>query len=112
MNRVELGFSAESLDNTVFGQTTRTRTSGLKDARATAAGFWTAGVGNVDDVGFNAMAGEDQVVMLFPDAVAEGATSTGVGFMFKVLHARYSLGGTVGELLPFTLELQGRGVGA
>ena len=110
MNRVELTFEVEALDNTVFGQTTRTRTGGLKNARATEAGFWTAGVGGIDDVGFNSVNLEDAVAMIFPEAITEGSTSTGSGTMFKVSQSRYTFGGAVGELLPFTLELMGRGV--
>ena len=110
MNRVDLTLEVEALDNTVFGQTTRTRTGGLKNARATAAGFWTAGAGSVDDVGFNSVNLEDAVFMLFPEGITEGSTSTGAGAMFKVSESRYTFGGAVGELLPFTLDVMGRGV--
>lgn len=111
-NRIELTNEVEALDNTAFGQATRTRTKGLFNSRATGAGFWQAGTGNVDAVIFESLALDDAVVMLFPEAITEGATSTGSGYMFKVTESRNTLGGAVGELLPFTLDLQGRGVGA
>ena len=71
-NRVELSYGVESLDNTVFGSTTRTRTGGLKTGRATTAGFWEGGVGNIDQVLFDSMALDDAVVLLFPQGITEG----------------------------------------
>ena len=96
-NRIELTHEVEPLDNTTFGSTTRTRTKGLFNSRATGAGFWQAGTGNVDAVTFESLALDGALVMLFPEAITEGATSTGSGYMFKVTESRVTFGGAVGD---------------
>ena len=65
------------------------------------------GYKNLDLVGST-----DDVFMLFPAGLTEGSTSTGSGYMFKTTLARYTVGGAVGDLLPFTLDAEGRGAGA
>ena len=47
---------------------------------------------------------------MFPEGISEGSTSTGIGFAFKVTESRFSLGGAVGIITPFTFEAQGRGI--
>lgn len=111
-NQVALEYGAESLDATKFGDSSRVQQGGLKTSRVTGGGFWEAGVGLVDEVMFDSIGLADAVVIVFPDAITEGATSTGAGFMFKVTEARYTLGGAVGVLTPFTFEAEGRGAGA
>lgn len=112
LNQISLEYAAESLDATVFGNASRVRQGGLKTSRASARGFWQAGSNAVDPVLFDTIALADAVLVAFPETITEGATSTGSGYMFKVTEARYGFGGAVGDLLPFTLEAEGRGVGA
>lgn len=111
-NRIELSYEAESLDDTVFGANTRTHKGGLKTSRAVGSGFWQAGANAVDPALFDGVGVEDAVLMLFPDGVTEGSTSTGSGYMEKTMQARYNIGGAVGDLMPFTLEAETRGVGS
>mgnify|MGYP001560340394 CR=1 FL=1 len=111
-NQIALAYDAESLDETTFGNSTRTRKGGLKTSRASGGGFWEAGANKIDPILFESLALEDAVVMVFAEGVTEGSTSTGSGHMFKSTLARYNLGGAVGDLLPFTLEAEGRGAGA
>lgn len=112
LNQVSLEYGAEALDATKFGDAGRVNQGGLKTSRATANGFWGAGANSVDQVLFDSMGLDDAVLMVFPDAITAGATSTGSGYMFKVVEARYTLGGAVGVLAPFTLEVEGRGADA
>ena len=53
----------------------------------------------------------DAVVMVFPEAIGEGATSTGSGYMMRAVELQYQHGGKVGDLHPFTVTAQGRGAG-
>ena len=110
-NRIELSYEAESLDATVFGNDSRVRRGGLKTSRAAGSGLWQAGANLVDRVLFDSVGFEDAVLMLFPDGVTEGSTSTGSGYMEKTLVARYGVGGAGGDLLPVTLEAETRGAG-
>ena len=79
-------------------------------ARATGAGFWEAGTTGVDELLFAGVGTDDVVLTLFPEAIVEGSTSTGAGFAFQVTQSRYTLGGAVGELLPFDFAVESRGV--
>lgn len=110
-NQMGLEFSAEALDDTKFGADTRTMKGGLKVARLTGAGHFEAGVGKVNQIFMDDLAVSDVVVMLFPEAIGEGATSTGSGYMFRAVRLNYQTGGAVGELLPFSVSAEGRGAG-
>ena len=110
-NQVALEFSAESLDETAFGADTRKMRGGLKVARMTGAGFFKAGVGEVDQVFYDSHALADVIVTLYPEAIGVGATSTGSGYMMKATLLRYEIGGAVGDILPFTISAEGRGAG-
>lgn len=109
-NQVAVEYSVEALDATVFGASTRTMKGGLKVARATGAGFWEAGTTGIDDLVFSGVGTDDVVMTMFPEAIIEGSTSTGAGFAFKVTQSRYTLGGAVGDLLPFDFAVESRGV--
>ena len=110
-NEVALEYSAESLDETAFGADTRTMRGGLKVARMTGAGFFKAGVNEVDQIWYDSHALADAVILIFPEAIGVGATSTGSGYMMKANLLRYETGGAVGEILPFTISAEGRGAG-
>ena len=111
-NEIALSLEAESLDATTFGNATRVHKGGLKDATLSGGGFWQAGANAIDPTLFESFDVTEQVISLYPDGITEGSTSTGSGYAFKAMTARYTLGGAVGSLLPFTVEAHGRGVGA
>ena len=110
-NKMGLEYSAESLEDTVFGADTRTMKGGLKVTRLTGEGFFNAGANTVHQIFMDSHALADVVVMLFPETIGEGATSTGAGFMLRAVELQYRHGGTVGALHPFTVSAQGRGAG-
>lgn len=112
LNRVAVEYEAEALDATVFGNDSRVMKGGLKAARVNGAGFWQAGSNAIDPVLFDGIGFDDGALLIYPEGITEGATSTGSGYMFRVTQARYQPGGTVGDLLPFSFEAQGRGVGS
>ena len=112
VSELALSYEAESLDATTFGNATRVHKGGLKDATLSGGGFWQAGANAIDPTLFESFDVTEQVISLYPDGITEGSTSTGSGYAFKAMTARYTLGGAVGSLLPFTVEAHGRGVGA
>lgn len=110
-NQVALEYEAEALDETAFGDTTRKMRGGLKVARADGGGYFRAGTGQVDQVFFDSLDLNDAVVMVAPETIAEGSTSTGFMYGFKSVLLQYEpLNGRVGEILPFTWRAEGRGV--
>ena len=111
LNEVALEYSAESLDATAFGNTSRVKKGGLKLSRATGRGFWAAGSNAVDPALFTEVGVNDRVLTVFPVAPIEGSTSTGFGYAFKGTEMTYTLGGAVGALLPFDFVAEGRGIG-
>ena len=110
-NQIGLEYEAESLDATTFGADTRTMRGGLKVTRLTAAGLFEAGVNKVHQIFMDSHALADAIVVLFPEAIKEGATSTGSGYMMRANLLQYQTGGQVGDLLPFTISASGRGAG-
>ena len=112
-NQVGLTYEAESLDETVFGLATRKMKGGLKHSVAQGSGFFQADGGSaVDPIMFDGVGVSDGVLTIFPDGITEGSTSTGIGYAFKVVQTTFNWGETVGTLLPFTFEAQGRGIKA
>lgn len=109
-NEVTVEYGAEMLDATAFGDTTRKRVGGLSTARLTGRGWWDSPV--PDKNFFEAIGVDDDVVSVFPTAIIEGSTSTGSGFAFKSVVARYNPAGRVGDLFAFDLEAEGRGIEA
>ncbi len=112
-NKVALDYAAEPLDETTFGASTRKMRGGLKTVRLTGGGFYQACTGNVDPVFHDSVALQDVVVTLFPEAIGEGATSTGSGYQFKAELLKWVPidGGQVGSLRAFSIEAVGRGIG-
>lgn len=112
-NQLALSYEAESLDATVFGNATRVKRGGLRVARATGSGYWQAGANALDPTLFDLLGLDDKVVTVFADGITEGTTcGSGSGFTMKAVAGQYRVGGAVGDLLPFTLEAEGRGIGA
>ena len=111
-NDIALSHEAESLDATVFGNDTRVHKGGIKEASLTGGGFWQAGANAIDPTVFESFDLTEQVISVYPDGITAGSTSTGGGYAFKAMTAKYQIGGAVGVLLPFSLEAHGRGAGA
>lgn len=114
-NQIALDWSAESLDATAFGDTTRIKRGGLEVAAAQGRGFYQScepGAGLPDPALFDGVGLADEVLTIFPDSIVEGSTSTGAGFAFKVMQSQFNLSGAVGEILPFDFAAEGRGVQA
>ena len=106
-----MAYSAEMLDETAFGDTTRIRKGGLLVADVTGSGHYDAAVNKPDPVIFGIVGTDDKIITVFANGITEG-TSTDKGFSFKGVVEHYNIGGDVGTLLPFDFAIQGRGIEA
>lgn len=106
---INVAYSAEMLDETAFGDTTRIRKGGLLVADVTGSGYWNAAAGTVERILFDIVGTDDKIITVFANGLTEG-TSTDKGFSFKGVVEHYNIGGDVGTLLPFDFAIQGRGI--
>lgn len=102
-NTVALAYAADMLDATTFGQTTRINTAGLKSAVGSAAGHWDAtATTSVDPVSFARVGTAD-----LPLAIAEDGDVGDTAYLKRVTLGQYSIGGQIGELLPYSVTFEG-----
>jgi hypothetical protein len=104
-NKVGLKYSANILDDTVFGADSKSRVAGLKDVQMEGSGFFEANAdSDASDDAVNAkFAVADTLLTLGPTGGAAGE----VGFFFKSLLAEYAPGAAVGELFAFDINAGG-----
>lgn len=112
MNQVAIALAAEVLDETCFGDSTRTHKGGLTTVAVSGSGCWDASAGHVDAIAFSLVGVDDTLIAVFPNGITEGATSSLGGFACKGVVESYPLKGDVGSLLAFDLSIQGRGIEA
>ena len=105
MNNMGIDYGAELQDDTTMGDDTRSNKSGLKTVGAAHEGFWQADDVLVSDTLWERFAIENEVMTVAPEtgAVAETAYS------FHSVLAEYSPGGSVGDMLAFTVNASGTG---
>lgn len=106
---IEIAHSAEMLDETTFGDSTRVYKGGLTVTDVSGSGLWNPSVGQVEDLMFGIIGSDDKVIALFPDGITEG-TVTEMGYAMKGVVCEYNIGGPVGALLPFNFKVYGRGI--
>lgn len=106
---VEVAHSAEMLDETTFGDSTRIRKGGLTVSDVSGSGYWSGDVGAVDRIMFDIVGSDDKVISVFPNGITEG-TATEKGYSMKGVLESYNIGGAVGALLPFDCAMMGRGI--
>ncbi len=101
-NQIALDYSAEMLDETAFGDTTRVRKGGLKNVAFTGNGWWDADVDLIDPTAFNKVGVNGSALAVSPDGGAEGE----VAYFFKPIAGAYNPGATIGELLAFEVTAE------
>lgn len=109
-NDLGLNLSSEMLDATTFGNNTRIHKGGLKVADVRAGGFWQSAAtscGSVDRTLFDNLGVDDVLMTLFGDGINEASTCQ-PGFAMQSVEATYVPGGSVGDLLPFTMTAMSR----
>lgn len=99
-NNVALNYGVEAKDATVFGNTTRLNAAGLYTVSAGVDGFWNA----TPDAGLFANMGLSDK----PFSVIPGGAAGGVAYFFNAVEGKYTLGGTIGELVNFQAEAHAR----
>lgn len=102
-NKVELLYSADILDKTVFGETAKTKIAGLKNVEMNLEGFWEAGAGKIDTLAEANLGVAGKIITLCPT----GGAANEPFFSFKNMLGEYSAGAAVGELFPFSYNGQG-----
>lgn len=100
LSSVKLEAAAEELDSTTFGGGGfRSRTAGLKTVGGEVAGYWQA---TPDAAAFTNLGTANRVVTHTLTGVAGD-----VAYMYQAGKFKYEAFGTVGELTPFTLTMNG-----
>lgn len=101
-NQISLAYSADMVDDTVFGDTTRSRKGGAKNVQFTGNGFWDSGTDLIDPTVFGKVGANGQVLALSPDGGDEGE----VGYFFKPTIGAYNLGASFGEMFAFQITAE------
>ena len=107
LHDLTLNYTAEMLDNTAFGDTSRTFVGGLLNVSIDGEGFGDFGQESIEQILFNRQGTSDVVVAVFPEAITEGSQS---GYAMLGVPSQFDLGGTIGDLCNITFSIQGRGL--
>ena len=106
MNALALDYSAEMLDATTFGNTTRINAGGIKSVAGSHQGLWDSSAATAPDpVLFSRVGTADVPVVIGP----EGGDFGDLAYLFRAVHSEYTLGGAIGDLLPFSVLMAGSG---
>lgn len=107
LSSIALEYSAETPDRTTFGDNSKRRLPGVLDVSATQSGFWDSvdASDSLDKDLFDKIAAASGILSFSPD----GGTLGDIGFSFKAQTASYVPGATHGEVLAFTLTVNGDG---
>lgn len=103
MNALALELALETHDKTVFGKKTRQSAAGLKTIRAEHEGYFDAE--KADEALFSAIGLSGEVMTVAVEDGAEGA----VAYTFPAAVAQYNPGGSVGDLLAFSVSAEASG---
>lgn len=112
MNEAGMSMEVDALDETVFGATSRRFKGGLQTSNMTGKGFYyvnPAVPAAPDPAIYDLMGVSDVPIVIFPEDITLGSTSSGYGYAMLSVETKFSLGGKVGELLMFDFEAKGRG---
>lgn len=99
--KIDLQESVELLDNTVFGDDTRSRIGGLKSVKLDNEGLWQGDDDAVDDALFGKIGVRNVPVSVSPDGV--------VSYLFRATQGLYQPGAEVGQILRFSVSAEGSG---
>lgn len=109
LNEMSLSVEVDEQENTTFGGGGyRSRLGGLRSVEAELGGYWQSAMTNaVDPQAFNNLGTIDRVVTVSPTGAVGSAA-----YMAQMGKFSYELGGGVGEVMPFSLNMVGtNGVG-
>lgn len=101
LNAIAVEYGVEALDDTVFGDGTRSNTGGLKTTTMSHEGYWAAGT---DEKAFSKIGGSTVVTI-----AGAGSAVGDSAYLAETLTTTYSPSAAVGELLGFSLEMEAAG---
>ena len=97
---VAIGAGAEALDDTAFGDDTRSNKGGLKTVDISAEGYFNANT-TLDQVYFGQVGGSQAAITIIPETIAVG----NVSYFINTLGSSYNpMTGSVGEILKFNIQ--------
>jgi len=105
-NQLALSYSADILDKTVFGSSFRRKRAGLMDVSLSAQGYFDASSSKkADYVYWDNLSTGGIPVTISPLGGSTGARA----FIFESIQGSYNpmAGGSIGDVLPFDVEIQG-----
>ena len=111
LNQLTLKVEAEEKETTTFQPAGsggyRTRTGGIKDTSADLEGYWQSNLATSvtdapDPAAFSSLGVMNKVVTFTPTG-----NETGPAFIAQLGNFTYELGGSDGDVLPFTLSMSG-----
>jgi hypothetical protein len=108
LNKVDLGNGGSDLNAAVFTNTAGNTVPGLYKPKFNATGLVTLGTGLVHENLRGNLGVADVPVTVSPQSGAAGD----VAVFLKAIESTYTVGAKVGEILPFTVMANGRGVPA
>ena len=104
-NEGALEYEVEPLDDTVFGDTTRSAKGGLLSCSMVVSGFVDLDEAGQDERLFAELNTQGEVMSI----IFQGEAENNVGYMFQPLLHQYDLTGELGTLFAFEIEATNRG---
>lgn len=101
LNAIAVEYGVDALDETTFGDDTRTNKGGLKTTTMSHEGYWAAGT---DAALFSKIGGSTVVTV-----AGAGSAAGDDAYLAQTLTTTYSPGAAVGELLGFTVDMEAAG---
>ncbi len=102
VNALAINAGAEILEKTTFGNAARRRLAGLKTTEMQHEGYFSAGSGEPDGVLFGKVGGANDVMSIAPLTGADGERA----FLASVVAGEYSPGGSVGDVMSFSVSAE------
>ena len=102
-------YSAETLDETAFGDTARHFRGGLLNARISGRAHCEFGDGAIETVLFEKVGDDQTPIVAFPNGITVG-TQTDMGFAMLGVIDTFDIGGAVGTLLPISFGMATAGI--
>lgn len=106
LNKVSLDYGVDMIDKTPINAVAKSKVAGLFDFGMSMQGFWQAGINPllIDDILMSKLTLQDEIITVCPQ---NGGVAGELAYISKVVEAKYSPGGSVGELLAFSVDAQG-----
>ncbi len=105
-----INYGSEVQDKTTFGRGTRINAGGLKVVSIPGAGYLSLGSSGIEAILFARLGADGEPATGFLNGITLGSTQD-TGYTMPALEPTLDLGASIGELLPFSMELVPGGSG-